>query len=241
MLTFGQQQLAQPALGVTVSEPMQPRPAAAVTEGHPVRVARAPALALGLAWLLSACTAASTGSPSSAASTPSPTQSPTATPAPTGSPTAEATPTSSELAFPSPVAGQAVYDQADVIGATTESALEQQIGDIEARSGAEIVVLVRLDPAATSEGNLAAARQLLEQWGVGGAAGANDGLVILVSVDESLEHGMLSTYADSGLLTYLPLEAQATLRDEVMIPAFRSDSIEAGIVAGIQYVDEAIP
>ena len=49
-------------------------------------------------------------------------------------------------AFPDPVGGQAVHDVAGAIEPDLEAGLEAQIDAIEARSGAELAVYVRVDP-----------------------------------------------------------------------------------------------
>ncbi|HTE65124.1 MAG TPA: hypothetical protein VK736_02570, partial [Candidatus Binatia bacterium] len=69
--------------------------------------------------------------------------------------------------FPDPVDGQAVYDPAEALEPGIEEALEAQVDVIEERSGAEIVLYVRIDPAASDESNLADARGLIDQWGIG--------------------------------------------------------------------------
>jgi len=134
------------------------------------------------------------------------------------SPTPEPSFTASASAFPSPVAGQAVYDQADVLTAAVEASLEAEIDAIEARSGAQVVVYLQVDPTATEESNTAAAGDLMDQWGIG-RTGIDDGFVILVSFDETRLHGKLSTFAGVGLLGPLSLEGQASLRDDVIAPS----------------------
>ena len=100
--------------------------------------------------------------------------------------------------FPDPVTNQAVYDVAGAVSADVEQVLEQQIDQVEARSGAEIAIYLRIAPDATDESNLADARALLDQWGVG-RAGYDDGFVILLSfTDATFQHGVLSTFAGGG-------------------------------------------
>jgi uncharacterized membrane protein YgcG len=142
--------------------------------------------------------------------------------------------------FPDPINGQAVYDVAGVLSPSVEVGAEAAIDAIEARTGAEIVVYLQVDPTATEESNTLAAGALIDQWGIG-QAGINDGFVILVSFDHDLVHGKLSTYAGASLLEQLSLDAQARLRDNVMLPAFRAGNFEDGIIRGIQFVDRAIP
>jgi uncharacterized membrane protein YgcG len=143
--------------------------------------------------------------------------------------------------FPDPVTDQAVYDPAGAVSPDIERVLEAQIDEIENRSRAEVVVYVRVDPAVTDEGNLADAQALIDQWGIG-RAGYDDGFVILLSFDDTqFAHGELATYAGSGFrAVYLNEDAQAQLRDEVIIPAIRQGSLDGGLVQALSVVDLAI-
>jgi hypothetical protein len=142
--------------------------------------------------------------------------------------------------FPAPIPGQAVYDEAGVLSAEVEATLEERIDAIEERSGAQVVVYFQVDPTATETSNLEAAQTLMDEWGIG-QAGLDDGFVILVSLDESLVHGKLATYAGAGLVDVLGEAAQQQLRDEVMLPAFAEGQYEIGTVEGLQFIDGAIP
>lgn len=143
--------------------------------------------------------------------------------------------------FPDPVTGRAVYDPAGALEPGIEAALEAGIDAIEARSGAEIVVYVRLDPTATDETNLTDARALIDQWGIG-REGFDDGFVLLLSFDDaSFQHGVLSTFAGSGFkAAYLGENDQALLRDEIVVPAIRQGAVGGGLVAAIDSIDAAI-
>jgi hypothetical protein len=148
---------------------------------------------------------------------------------------------SGQARFPDPVDGQAVYDPAGALQPGIEEALEAQIDAIEDRSGAEIVLYVRLDPAATDESNLADARGLIDQWGIG-REGFDDGFVLLLSFDdESFQHGVLSTFAGGGFrAAYVGEGDQAVLRDEVVIPAIRQGALDGGLISAIDAVGAAI-
>ena len=87
---------------------------------------------------------------------------------------------SSGLAFPDPVIDQAVYDPAGALDPQTEASLESRIDAIETRSGAEVVIYTRVAPTVDNDTNLADARRLMDQWGIG-RSGFDDGFVILVS------------------------------------------------------------
>ncbi|HYM52483.1 MAG TPA: TPM domain-containing protein [Candidatus Dormibacteraeota bacterium] len=144
-------------------------------------------------------------------------------------------------AFPDPVTGTAVYDPAGALEPGIEQALEGRIDAIEARSGAEIVVYVRQDAAATDESNLADARGLIDQWGIG-REGFDDGFVLLLSFDDpSFQHGVLSTFAGGGFrAAYLGEGEQTVLRDEVVIPAIQQGALDGGLVSAIDIIDAAI-
>ena len=142
--------------------------------------------------------------------------------------------------FPDPVTDQAVYDEAGVLDAATVTALERRIDAIEARSGAEIAIFLQVDPGKDFDSNLSAAEALLNQWGVG-RQGYDDGLVILVSFQDDLQHGVISTYAGSGFkVAYLSVDDQANLINGVMAPHFRSGDPGGGLLAGLDVIDGAV-
>jgi uncharacterized membrane protein YgcG len=147
---------------------------------------------------------------------------------------------SDEHPFPDPVTGQRVYDPADALDPGIEQALEERVDAIEDRSGAQIAMYVQVDPSATADSNLAAAQALLDQWGVG-RAGFDDGLVFLISFDESLVHGQAHYYAGAGFLRgYLSQGDLQALFDEVILPAAGQGQIGGGLIQAVELVDEAI-
>jgi uncharacterized membrane protein YgcG len=142
--------------------------------------------------------------------------------------------------FPDPVTDQAVYDEAGVLDTATVAALAGRIDALEARSGAEIAIFLQVDPTKDFDTNLSAAEALLNQWGVG-RQGYDDGLVILVSFEDDLEHGVISTYAGSGFkVAYLSVDDQANLINGVMAPQFRSGDPGRGLLAGLDVIDGAV-
>ncbi len=143
-------------------------------------------------------------------------------------------------AFPGPVDGQADYDPAGVLSTEVERALETRIDAIEARSGVEIAVYAQVDPGATEESNLAAAGDLMEQWGVG-RQGFDDGLVILVSLQEDLVHGKVSLFGGAGFLRgYLSEGDLQSIIDEWIIPAAIEQRLDGGLILAVDAVDAAI-
>ena len=148
---------------------------------------------------------------------------------------------SSGLAFPDPVNDQAVYDPADALDPQTEAMLESQIDAIEARSGAEVVIYTRVAQTINNDTNLADARRLMDQWGIG-REGFDDGFVILLSFfDGTFQHGSLSTYAGSGFkAAYLSEDPQARLRNDVIVPAIQRGEVGNGLIAALDRVDAEI-
>ncbi len=143
-------------------------------------------------------------------------------------------------AFPDPVTGQAVYDLANVIEPDLEAGLEAQMDAIEARSGAELAVYVRVDPGATEDSNLAAARALMDQWGVG-RRGFDDGLVIMVGLESDLVHGKISLYGGSGFLRgYLSEGDLKGVIEQWIVPAAVQQQLGAGLVAAVDVIGSAI-
>jgi uncharacterized membrane protein YgcG len=143
--------------------------------------------------------------------------------------------------FPDASLDRAVYDPAAALSFGAEQVLESQIDAIESRSGAELVIYLQVDPTATDESNLDAARDLMRQWGVG-RTGFDDGLVILVSFwDATFEHGVISTWAGDGFrAAYLGDDDQARLRDEVVVPAIRAGALQRGLTDAVAEVGDAI-
>ena len=147
----------------------------------------------------------------------------------------------SDATFRAPVVDTAVYDPAGALSAAVEADLESRIDAIEARSGAEVVIFARVAPDATDESNLADARRLMDEWGIG-RRGFDDGFVILLSFDDfSFQHGTLSTYAGSGFrAVYMAEDAQASLRDATIIPAIQTGDLGAGLLAAVDRISSEI-
>jgi len=143
-------------------------------------------------------------------------------------------------AFPDPVTGQRVYDPAGAVAPDLEAGLEAQIHAIEARSGAQLAIYVRVDPGATEESNLAAAHALLDQWGVG-RQGFDDGLVIMVGLESNLVHGKVSLYGGAGFLrAYLSESDMKDVIDQYIVPAAQQGELGAGLVAAVDTIGTAI-
>jgi uncharacterized membrane protein YgcG len=143
--------------------------------------------------------------------------------------------------FPPPTTGVRVYDPAGALSPSDESQLEARIHAIEDRSGAQIAIYVRVAPDVDNDSNLADARRLMDEWGVG-RRGFDDGFVILLSFfDSTFAHGSLSTYAGSGFkAVYLSEDPQTRLRDEVIVPTIRAGRPGQGLLAAVDDIDAVI-
>jgi uncharacterized membrane protein YgcG len=129
-------------------------------------------------------------------------------------------------------AGQHVYDRAEVLPADGVADLESRAGALD-RAGAPTVVYLRrkaADEAATRQD----ARDLMDAWHVESAAGARDGLVVLLNLKPADPHhgsvGLVagSAHATDGRLTDDRLQA---IFDGQMRPRLATGDI-AGAIAG---------
>jgi uncharacterized membrane protein YgcG len=142
--------------------------------------------------------------------------------------------------FPPPTDGSAVYDEAGALTHDTVSTLEMEVDAIEARGGAEIAIFVQVDPGATNESNLEAAKELMDQWGVG-RRGFDDGLVLLLSLQPDLKHGTVSLYAGSGFnSTYLNEDQLSGIIGSDFVPAARSGDMDGAMRATVAAIDRAV-
>jgi uncharacterized membrane protein YgcG len=143
--------------------------------------------------------------------------------------------------FPTPTDGQAVYDFAGVLSAGAIARAESTIDTIEARTGAEIVVYTQNAGSfdLSSDGTMAKARALIDQWGVG-RAGFDDGLAIFFDLDPSLQHGQVQLYAAPGFeAAFLSNEERQRIFDEDMLPYLRSADFDGALAIALARVDAA--
>jgi len=139
--------------------------------------------------------------------------------------------------YPDPIVGVAVYDTADVLSDDTEARLEQRIDAIEAATGAEIVVFTQVKPESDTEFEAAAdAEALGRQWGVG-REGFDDGLVILLDLDESLCHGQVQLNAADGFrAAYLSNQQRDRIFEDRMLPHLRDCDMDAALRAAMDEI-----
>jgi len=142
--------------------------------------------------------------------------------------------------YPSPIAGQRVYDTADVLSAATEVQAEAIIGRIEQRSAAQVVVYTQVKPESDTEAAAEAdARALIDQWGIG-RKGFDDSLVILLDLDESRCHGQAELFAGSGFKAAFMSDAerQSVFNDD-MVPHLRHCDMDGAVLAALDAADQA--
>jgi uncharacterized membrane protein YgcG len=142
--------------------------------------------------------------------------------------------------FPDPELNRAVYDEAGVFGQATIDAVETTIDEIEARTGAEVVVYTQVWPYRTSEDEtLNHALALMDQWGIG-RRGFDDGLVILFDLDPSRIHGQVQLYAGSGFKSAFlsDRERQGIFEDE-MLPRLQQADLDGALLVAMQKIDAA--
>ena len=142
--------------------------------------------------------------------------------------------------FPDPVDGQAVYDTADILSPQNEEQLEATIDDREAETGAEIVVYTQVDPGISEDEDLANAKALIDQWGIG-RSGFDDGMVLMVGLEENRVNGRVSMFGGSGFLgAYANEDALKDIIDTDFVPSARSGDLEGAILNTVEAVAERV-
>jgi uncharacterized membrane protein YgcG len=141
--------------------------------------------------------------------------------------------------FPQPVAGQRVYDTAEVFRAATIAQAQTIIVGIEARTGAQVVVYTQLasDSITTAQAEQDAIA-LMDQWGVG-RKGIDDGLVILFDLHPSDHcHGEVQLYAGPGYAaTYLSNTERQAIFENDMVPLLAGCDLEGALLAALAKID----
>jgi uncharacterized protein len=136
--------------------------------------------------------------------------------------------------FPDPVNDQAVYDTADILSEASEASLEATIDAREAETGAEMVVYTQVDPGISEDENLANAKDLINQWGIG-RSGFDDGLVLMVGLEENRINGRVSLFGGSGFLgAYANEDAMKAIIESDFVPSARSGDLEGAVLATVE-------
>ncbi len=88
----------------------------------------------------------------------------------------------------------------------------------------------------TTEGAEADAAALMDEWGIG-RAGIDDGLVILLELDNGRSDGQLQLYAGKGFdSTYLSSDERQAIFTDEMLPLFRADDTDGAILVALGHV-----
>ncbi len=133
-----------------------------------------------------------------------------------------------------------MYDTADVLSDETEQQLESTIDAIEGRSGAEVVVYTQLDPGISEDENLDNAKALIDQWGIG-RSGFDDGLVLMLGMEQNLVNGRVSLYGGSGFLgAYAGAGDLQEIIDDDFVPAARVADFDSAALNTIAALDARI-
>lgn len=142
--------------------------------------------------------------------------------------------------FPDPVDDRAVYDTADILSDATEASLEATIDDREAQTGAEMVVYTQVDPGISEDENLANAKALIDQWGIG-RSGFDDGMVLMVGLEENRINGRVSLFGGSGFLgAYANEDAMKAVIDADFVPLAHAGNLEDAVIATVEAMAERV-
>jgi uncharacterized membrane protein YgcG len=140
--------------------------------------------------------------------------------------------------FPEPESDRAVYDEAGVLRAEVVAEVESRIDAIERAVGAEIVVYTQVDPGISEDENLANARALIDQWGIG-RRGFDDGLVLMVGLNEDRVHGKVSLYGGSGFISqHVDEDGLQSIIDSRFVPRAADGDLNEATLDTIDAIQE---
>lgn len=136
-----------------------------------------------------------------------------------------------ELMFPDPIGY--VNDFAEIIDEETEAQIDLLAKTIQSETSAELAI-VTVNSLEGYEPNEYAV-ELGRTWGVG-TAERDDGVVFLTSVGDRKTY-IATGYGVEGFIT----DAQAFwITDQVVVPYFRNDDYNGGILAGVESIKAAL-
>ena len=140
--------------------------------------------------------------------------------------------------FPDPENDRAVYDEAGVLRPEVVAELESRIDAVEAATGAEIYVYTQVDPGISEAENLDKAAALMDAWGIG-RSGFDDGLVLLVGLDEDRVHGKVSLFGGSGFISqHIDERALTGIIDSDFVPRAADGDLNTAMLDTIDAVQE---
>ncbi|MGY5944268.1 TPM domain-containing protein [Stenotrophomonas forensis] len=138
-----------------------------------------------------------------------------------------------------PALDDPVVDTAHALSVDTRNALRTQALQLQARTGAQLQVLV-VDQVG-DEGIEAYAQRVFEQWQLG-RAGVDDGVLLLVAVQDR----RVRLQTGYGLEGAIPDAYAARIIDKAIVPRFREGDLDQGLLDGTKVVvalidGEALP
>ncbi|MGZ6340151.1 MAG: TPM domain-containing protein [Candidatus Limnocylindrales bacterium] len=142
--------------------------------------------------------------------------------------------------FPAPVNGQRVYDFAGILSPSAITAAEATIDDIEARTGAQVVVYTQESGTyPTTDETAAKALKLINQWGIG-RKGFDDGMVVFFDMDPSLRHGQVQLYAAPGFeAAYLTNQERQAIYQDDMLPDLERADFDGAVTIALDRIQAA--
>jgi uncharacterized membrane protein YgcG len=140
--------------------------------------------------------------------------------------------------YPDPVEDQSVYDTAGMLTPAAIAEIENLIDTMESTVGAEMVVYTEHNPGISEDQNLANARALMDQWGIG-RAGFDDGVVLMVALSPVAGQSRVSLYGGSGFVSsYASAQDLTDIIDDVFVPTASGGDREGAIVQTVEAVTE---
>jgi uncharacterized protein len=118
-----------------------------------------------------------------------------------------------------------VNDFAGVMSDTIERQLEAVLTGLAQNTGAEVAVAVVQDMGGMDETSYAV--RLFQDWGIG-TAGKDNGILLLVAVDER----RLRIEVGYGLEHIVTDATAGRIRDQYMVPALKTGDYDTGVVQG---------
>ncbi|WP_338426111.1 TPM domain-containing protein [Sphingopyxis kveilinensis] len=131
------------------------------------------------------------------------------------------------------LAGNPVVDQADIIPAAQEAALNTQLLDLEKRTGHQLVVATVSDLEGRDVADYG--YRLGREWGIGDAE-RDDGVVFLVAPNERRMHIAVGL----GLEPVLTDAMSGRIIRDTITPRFKDGDYPGGIQAGVNAIAEQI-
>ncbi|MDN2487924.1 TPM domain-containing protein [Kosakonia sacchari] len=137
------------------------------------------------------------------------------------------------LAVPVPPMNGVVNDPENQLSLWQRKALIQQVSDLNARTGTQTALL--LIPTTNGETIEHFANEVFNRWQLGDAR-RNDGVLVLVAWQDR----KVRIEVGSGLEDMLTNALAKQIIDEYMIPAFRQNDLNTGIVRGVEGISTVL-